>query len=1025
MLAPFDKTAYRAQVLIRCAEEGERPGPFAAFGLPLDDPFPTDDELAMRIRAVKLFWKKEKQNTKISGLIKTLEKQAPQLEVILRDPLEREKARQQEAQGSAEDARRHDERRIRIEKRLRLIAEAGRGISPEEHARLSKLVGDAARFEAMLAELGVRLEELAADEDAYDRAHRERIRKGLATYAGLSQEHVSDGPVRSFPSLYAYLREFDPSVPPDGTSPSPGQIRLAVGLAKEYAAKLPHNDLRSAMDNLNSEAELLLQRQASYDAGRRVDFREALEEQLAIDFAPGDVIDRTTVEQLCAGAGRHGLAAADATDVVRRAASDARIQVQGDQLGTPVRFVLCSACNESMVDRGQQDCSNCGEALYRDCPACGTRALAASAACPNCRLNLLARARAEALVEEATTLLEAHRPGAAMDPARRAARADPQFEHAAEVQARVKQAVDHAHRLWDQAQAALRARRLNEAEVHLSEIARIARDVVAEDGMTFAQATDRVRGGIEQGRCLLADAESASGATAERDYVAALAAVADLEPARRALAVRPPEPPSAPTATLVASGVHLQWTASPSPGELDYLVVRSRDRPPRAPSDGTEIARTGLLACDDTRVEPGAVAAWAIFALRAGAYSVPAVTARLVVAPAVREARARGDDGEVELSWDPDLGSGSLGVVRQTPNERPAVVPVEPARGRHLDLDLENGTTYTYVFSVSYPQPGGAREAGPEVTVRARPLPRPRPILDGRVKPCDAGLRFVAPAPAEGSARVLRLTSLDCLPAHGSEVAADSLQGLGAEIPYDGNGWLDSSPPTVAWYLPVTIVGDRAAIGAAVRHVEAPPVEALEVTDCRSELHLTWRWPPDTSEAVVLVRGDEPPTGVDDPCAVSLKVDRAVIAQGGCVLPVSEEGDLHVAVLAAVRVGGERLYGTPSEGARRTLSRGGEQGEIHYHVGTTRRWRQRKLTVVAEGPLALPDLVLVHHGSVLPLARQSAERELGRLSGGQPKLELENGAIPDHGYVRAFLASDADAHRYRLVHPPSHTCRLS
>ncbi|MGO9976101.1 MAG: hypothetical protein ACLP01_25515 [Solirubrobacteraceae bacterium] len=1021
MLAPLDKTAYRKNVLLRQAK-GDIPSPFAAFGLQPDDEF-TDEELDQRARAVALLWKKEKQNPKLSGLVKLLEQRAPEFKAILHNPETREKERARERVAIATQDQDYERRREKVESQLSEIASERRGITPAEYSRLSRLLRDPPVFEQLLAKYGLQIEK---EVSPYDPAQRQRIRDALRTYAGLSQGHASDAPPRRFPSLYVYLREFVSSLPTDGGSPSPDQVQLAVRLAKEAAAKLPHNPLRTTMDNLNGESEQLLDpgALASYDAGRSVDFREELDTILAT-FKPYDILDQTGFEELCAKGGPHGLADAETVKVVIRATQDAFIQIEGYQAGTPVRFVHCGACNEALLDRHQQECTNCGQPLYRLCPRCEAMQPTVAAVCGNCHLNLMARARAEALAEQASQLLAGRHPGAALDVARRAATEDKTLPGAAELVARAEQAVARSRALWDRAQKDLSARRLYSAAKCLDELAHLAPEEPAGDGTTIAHARERVRRGVEEGQRLLAAAEASCGASAERALVAALTAVADLKEARRRLASMPPSPPSAPVATPLAVGMHLQWTASPSPGELQYVVVRGSNEPPRARIDGTEIAVTQALACDDTEVEPGAVASWAVFAVRAEACSAPAVSAPVIVAPAVRDVCARAGDGRAELTWRPDLGSGSLRVERRTPEERPVTLAVQPASGRHRDLELRNGTTYTYVFSVTYPGLDGSPQAGPDVSVRTRPLPRPRAILGGRVEPTCTGVRFVAPPPAEGSAIVLRVTSLEGLPVQGSEIATEQVRPMGTEIPLNGTGWLDASPPTVAWYLPVTVLGDRAAIGAAVRHVQSPAVEELEITDCRSELHLSWSWPAGTSEAVVLVRDDAPPTGVNDPCARSLEVDRAMIAQGGCVVPVSEGGEVHVAVATVVRIAGERLYGTPAEQARRTLSRGGKRGEVHYRVTSTKRRRHRKLTVLAEGPAPLPDLVLVHHGSVVPLTRLSAERELGRFGGSQPTLELDNDAIPSRGYVRAFVASDVDTEQYRVVHPASSACCLS
>lgn len=1003
-LTSLDRKAYEAEVLVRHAVANTVPDHFERLGISPGDEV-SADELDERGRACKIIWTQAKQKGRLKGLAKTLLAQHDDALKTLKDPDRRrtlvEDATRQRREAEVEDR----ERLAELDRMLDGLAARSTRLDPRRHSALVGRFGGEAVAER-LARRGLQVFEDASEgPEPFEPARRKTIARQLAAYAGQVHAHSrEDAPIRVYPTLYHFLSDFGLRWEPDQGPPPWGAMRPAIEAAVAAAQDIPHADeRRKAIDDLAGQCRVLEQQQGAYDAGRRADFASALADVLLLRFDPAtDAIDAETKDDLCKDARRHGLSGDEAGNVVLRLAREHGISVLGEAVGKAVRLLGCPACNEQSVARGQQDCPLCGEALFRTCPGCQARVSAATVACPNCRLDVLARGRADERLREAVQLRKDRRPGAAVERAREAASIDRAHPQATASVRALEAAVESARGRWEAVEAAVAARRHYAAREGLLALAREAEDIPSPGGSSV-KAMRRVVDEHLQRAGALVDRADRPGAASEQLLLDALREVADHPEATSRLSTRPPAPARSVTATPDAAGFRLAWAASPSAGDIEYVVVRREGLAPRTVADGTETGRTRGLEARDTDAPPGTTVGYAVFAVRAGACSAPAASEVALACPAPSlELEER--DGRVDLRWD-RVGHGRIAVVRRAPDGVPVSLNVPAGSGPFADDGLVNGTTYEYCVTVLHVGADGRTVTSPEVRRRARPQAPPRAVEDLRLDVVARGVRLTFTPPPSGKVQVLRCERAPAVEP-GRAVAPASLRGLGHALSTGLDRALDPHPVRLAWYVAVSSTAREAVTGTPVRYVSVPDVSDLEAVDLGSAVQLTWRWPEGCEEARVLWRTDAPPAAADDPRATRQDVRRAIYAQRGCRIEVAPHAErIHVLVCPGVRLEGEVLHGFGPGVPRILVARSARR--VGYRVEMIGRRRKRTLRVSLLAPAGgAPELVVVHHASVLPISRDMGQAELGRLSETAPVLTVP---APVRGFVRAFPVDPAVA----------------
>lgn len=1011
-LPPLDTGAY-----LKSLVEGSDPDGLTLLGIP-GGVRPSRAQAAARVGEIEILWKNPRnQRGAVGSRLKTLK---PRLAEVKRAVEDDEAFRALlESSGRARAAREHGaKKKLRevvegLERAIAELAASGRTASAADLERWSRFCHDRGvpgeELDRLLRDHGVRRAPAGAEAEPYERARRLQIRRNLHVFEELARE-------ASCASLYKYLE-----ITADQLAQDDERLDRAISQRldrkRKAAEEREPGDLKTAMSRLNGACQELCTAagRRRYDASRLEDFKEEIVPELErVSLATGGVAVEE-VAGLVARGRRHYLtdAASRAAVVDKAREMEINVEVPAPPRG---RLLRCARCDLDQPEA--RACLGCGAPLHRSCPSCGAAGQAVGSICGGCGTNLLLRGRSEAELAQARAALEAGVVTEAAALVGALLASDPDYADARTLQGDVANRAYEAARAWATYDTQLERRELFGARRTLAEIRRLGGDLPSPDGRTAAAALARLEerlAAVERELAAGRSGEVVEGSPREAAFARALQLAADCAEARAALAVTPPSPPESVRAQAGPTSVELQWSPSPAPGAVDYVVVRGDRIAPRTVDAGVIAAETGATQLADDRAPPGSVCAWSVFARRAGALSAPACSEALSFAPEVRELRVDAGDGFVALGWRPDIGTAEILVRRSEPDATTPEIEVASGAAGVVDRGVENGVLYTYSVAARYPD--GHLTDG--VTATARPVGPPEPVRDLRATALRGGVRLDWTSPLDGAVRVYRLAARP--PPAGTELDPQELDSLGTPLRASHNSTEDRDAGTASWYVPVTSAGQYHVAGAAALHVAASSISGLEVSDLRTELHVSWIWPDGVDEAAVLWRTDAPPTGAEDHAAHRLEVARATYQLRGCRIPCDPQRDVHVLVCAGVRVEDELRFGEAGNDARRSLTRVAAR-ELRYEVVRTRGLKARVLVRFDAGEGSeLPDVVVVQGDGVMPAGPGSASIELGRLGPGAaagPVLEIPLSRLRRPAYIRAFLADPEDRRRYRLVDPP-------
>jgi hypothetical protein len=370
-------------------------------------------------------------------------------------------------------------------------------------------------------------------------------------------------------------------------------------------------------------------------------------------------------------------------------------------------------------------------------------------------------------------------------------------------------------------------------------------------------------------------------------------------------------------------------------------------------------------------------------------------------------------------------------------------IPLD-APGAFVDRQVDNGRAYRYRFVVEVAGPGGRPLQSAGVTLVARPDSAPHPIEElllihvgdlgdaGGNGDGDAGaaleLELHFAEPARGTGRVYRCPTAPPWPAD-SIVRTSALARLGPPLALlTPTIAVDPEPPAGScFYVPVTTLGERAAIGAPRRYVAIEEVRGLEVQDLGSHALVRWRWPAGCNQVLLAWRSDGFPTSAHDPKATRRRVTSAEYdRQGGFHFERTSPAPWHFVAFASAQLGGEEVFASGRSRGSRALLRSQSGVVVSYSVKRRflRRGRLRLLLRSDTAIESLPEVVLVAKPGELQPIHSADGHVLLTISGARlaPDAPLERDvelrALRPPVYVRAFFARPQAPERLRLVDPP-------
>ncbi len=446
----------------------------------------------------------------------------------------------------------------------------------------------------------------------------------------------------------------------------------------------------------------------------------------------------------------------------------------------------------------------------------------------------------------------------------------------------------------------------------LREARAAAQNLTAGSDMA-TEALQRVQAAQERLDQLLGQAKAAVSAADEARAEALLKDVAliSAEDAASLLATLPPAPPEDLRASQDGAEVKLFWRSGPGHDEdTGYVVRRTRQRPPAAPTDGDQVYEGKGSTCSDPQAPIARPAQYGVFAL--GRDSRPPsrpATISVTLLPPVTRLKAEVGPATISLHWSarPDA---EVRVTRAADTGAPVPVPVTGS-GCHV-TGLPEGKMQHFEVVAVYRGPGGAeaRSVAEQISVTPRAEASPVPKLTARL--AESGgvvrVRVTWPRVDNSDVKIMRSDAEPPWP-FGTIITAEEMAQAGQELTGrvittgKETGLETDLPGGVHHLVPLSVGGTGVAVGRATAVAVTDPVRQLIATPFADEARVSWQWPATAQMAEVNWALD----GEEDFYLITQAEYRA---NGGARVPLGA-GPCQVDVRAVIMVGGKPYTSPP------------------------------------------------------------------------------------------------------------------
>jgi hypothetical protein len=1011
----FDATGYRQRVLatLRGASTLDLSDPFFIVDLPVD--VDDTDLIRARITALVGFWNKER-SPNYKALTADLARHRRDLEAVLLDPAKRaDCAAKVKAARAAADADRYGA----LDSLAAKLVARYQGLPRSRLSSLGRLARTRGLDDtAFAAWLGLQhVIEDGADAEPLPPGVRAQIRSDLDEFGRLAGD-----PSRSA-TLWTFL----------GITPT----TLADQIAARHAELTSENERRQHDHQMTIVANLLTytkQHLITGDAARyaasliedaKDRLRDAVAEKVIVD-GELNAADYESCVRKVIGFG-FGLSSEQARLAVRRVAADLGATLA---VAPAVDYLICPNCREPQPATSQQTCRYCGADVYLRCPACGQQAEAATVACPHCGSSFQAiQAAVDQLAAAQAELAQGH-PAAArvlLEPAAEAARNAPVLaSQVAGVSEEIDRRVAAAQSDWRAAGRELAAHHLYAAMDRLARIDRVAADVPGPAGESAAGLLADVAARKASVQADVAAARTLPDEAKEAALGRILSVAADCGEAVDMLAALPLAPPANLAAEVTPDAVTLRWEPSPSAGPVSYKVARVITAPGGGQPERRVLGTTSGTEFDDAGAPGGALVAHEVSAVSARRTSAAAATSPALVARDVTSLAARADSSGISLSWVLPISYGNVVVERHVDPQSGLRMPLRRARADAQSWRDERppaGVEFSYHVYAEYRDAKGLLVRTPGATVRAKVVPRPKPVGELWASTSAGRTTIGWVRPPSGEVRIYAAAAPLAVP--DTEVDLSELARRGRYVGAGERRVIDENAGRgIVTYTSVTVDGGRAVAGPSVAHLPVPAPSNAAVTDTGSELVITFFLPPGVTEAVVAGRRDAPPTGPDDPAAQTWSTTNTKLEiDGGLHVPAPQDGlGWYFSVHSVQRDGSAKLA---APAGVQLKARDSTPVTASY---TVRRAGVVKRSVVIEvtGSDPMPDLIVRAKRGAVPSGAGDGI-EAGRLAGGArtARLELPVASLPVHAGLRVFAAAALPGREFAITDPPEATLMIT
>jgi hypothetical protein len=258
----------------------------------------------------------------------------------------------------------------------------------------------------------------------------------------------------------------------------------------------------------------------------------------------------------------------------------------------------------------------------------------------------------------------------------------------------------------------------------------------------------------------------------------------------------------------------------------------------------------------------------------------------------------------------------------------------------------------------------------------------------------------------------------------GAVVSLADLLKIGEPIRQQGPGKsLDDNPlAQLAFYTILTKGPDSAVIGATKQFAYVEDALNVRIEKNGEKVQAAWRWPKDSTIAVVAWRSDTYPNGPDDSVAEKKPIARAEYDRDGrATLPLIR--DCYITVYPGIKTEDEEVFACGESSSSRNFYSAVPQISISYSVRRPRfgGWR---LTFRSNGQVPscdLTNLVVVTKESAVPIDASDGQATplptITILQGKEASVKFP--PVPKGSYFTLCFSDPSHYQRFLLNHPPA------
>jgi hypothetical protein len=662
-------------------------------------------------------------------------------------------------------------------------------------------------------------------------------------------------------------------------------------------------------------------------------------------------------------------------------------------------------------------CTHCGEPLYFDCPKCRTKTAGKEKVCAKCGQNMSEVITARKLFLAAQESFSGKMLEKASRQLAESTRLVPGTEKTKEFEAKLSKEQVKIASLVKNFNDALTEKRLRDVIALFDELSKI----------TLDHPLFEKKPAIEQD-ILAADAivKKARAASDAREKEKLLLEASGIN--AQAVGERDIPPPSAPSGLKIAQGldnVRLTWQASPSSGKIMYRVLRKENGHPNSPEDGKVLGNVETLNYTDSSLEPGSSYYYAVYASRAGSFS----SDRQVAGPAiliagVADLRAVPGNRTVSLKWRSPK-SCTVMIVRKEKGAADAA-EIKLREGfdgvEFTDSNVKNETFYTYTVQSVFAN----GQKGEKTSVTVCPTQPPTPIVDLRVGASntdEAQKRTLSwsPAPSNCQMQIIHAQTQPKSYSAGESYSLDEIKTWGGNAPILQSGSTEVKLISgMNYFIPVTIKGDAAVCGKIAFAPFVEILSALKGDGTGETINLSWQWPENIKNAVVVYAYDSFP---ESPTANNIVASQEISRSEGkavqkITLHVSQKCVHYFSIFGKLTANNQIYFSLPAK----TQVFLGNLAEISYRVIKKGLFSKKffvQFQSNEKGELNIPNLQLRVNSGEVPLNSNdgvllSSINNLA-IKGGEALVELPSGEFNSGRFLKVFFKEGQNNNQYRLM----------